>query len=161
MFKTSLLTLCLSLLMFISAAPAVVQAETTSVVLSIEKGEREYRLTLEDIKAFTPVTFETETIWTHGVQSFEGVRLKDLLDSINISNGQLRAIAVNDYAVNIPVADAVSDGPIIAYKQNGAEMSRRRKGPLWIVYPYDDKKSYQTETVYSRSIWQLDRLITQ
>ncbi|MGB1266126.1 MAG: oxidoreductase, partial [Nereida ignava] len=53
------------------------------------------------------------------------------------------------------------DGPIIAYKQNGSEMSRRRKGPLWIVYPYDDKKSYQTETVYSRSIWQLDRLITQ
>ena len=147
--------------MLISAAPAVVQAETTDVVLSIEKGQREYRLTLEDIKAFTPVVFETETIWTHGVQSFEGVRLKDLLDSINISSGQLRAIAVNDYAVDIPVADAVSDGPIIAYKQNGSEMSRRRKGPLWIVYPYDDKKSYQTETVYSRSIWQLDRLITQ
>ena len=161
MFKTSLLTVCFSLLMFISSAPTVAQAETTGVVLSIEKGEREYRLTLEDIKAFTPVVFETETIWTHGVQSFEGVRLKDLLDSINISNGQLRAIAVNDYAVNIPVADAVSDGPIIAYKQNGAEMSRRRKGPLWIVYPYDDKKSDQTETVYSRSIWQLDRLITQ
>ncbi|MGR3607464.1 MAG: oxidoreductase, partial [Sulfitobacter sp.] len=40
----------------------------------------------------------------------------------------------------------------------GSLMSRRGKGPLWIVYPYDNNPSYKTETIYSRSIWQMDRI---
>ena len=34
----------------------------------------------------------------------------------------------------------------------------RDKGPLWIIYPYDQNTDYQTEVIYSRSIWQLDRI---
>ena len=56
------------------------------------------------------------------------------------------------------MSDAVEGGPIIAYYTNGEEMSRRDKGPLWVVYPYDSDIAYQTELVYSRSIWQLDRI---
>jgi hypothetical protein len=41
---------------------------------------------------------------------------------------------------------------------NGAEMSIRDKGPLWIVYPYDASDDFRSEVVYSRSIWQLDRI---
>jgi hypothetical protein len=37
-------------------------------------------------------------------------------------------------------------------------MSIREKGPLWLVYPYDLNKAYQSETIYSRSIWQLVRI---
>jgi hypothetical protein len=37
-------------------------------------------------------------------------------------------------------------------------MSVRDKGPLWVVYPFDDVPAYQSETIYSRSIWQLDRI---
>ncbi|CAN0586856.1 unnamed protein product, partial [Ectocarpus sp. 12 AP-2014] len=60
--------------------------------------------------------------------------------------------------VEVPVEDAVEDGPIIAYLSNGKPMSVREKGPLWIVYPYDSDPKFQTEVIYSRSIWQLDRL---
>jgi hypothetical protein len=49
----------------------------------------------------------------------------------------------------------------VAYLRNGAEMSMRDKGPLWIVYPYDAKPDYQSELIYSRSIWQLDRIEVQ
>ncbi|WP_424978621.1 molybdopterin-dependent oxidoreductase [Leisingera sp. S232] len=104
------------------------------------------------------VEFETSTIWTQGVQSFEGVPLVQLVDHLGITGTTLRATAINDYAVDIPLADAVQGGPIIAYKHNGREMSVRDKGPLWIVYPYDSKTEYQSEVVYSRSIWQLDRI---
>ena len=65
---------------------------------------------------------------------------------------------MNDYAVDIPIGDARDGGPIIAYEIDGKPMSVREKGPLWIVYPYDSKTEYRTETIYSRSIWQLDRL---
>ena len=70
----------------------------------------------------------------------------------------LRARAINDYYVDIPVSDAIEGGPIIAYKMNGDVMLVRNKGPLWVVYPYDENPEYRSEVIYSRSIWQLDRI---
>ncbi|TMV61448.1 oxidoreductase, partial [Thioclava sp. BHET1] len=110
------------------------------------------------LEALPKVSFKTTTIWTEGEQSFTGVALRDVLDRLGAKGKTLKATATNDYAVKIPVSDAVSGGPIIAYLNNGKPMSLRDKGPLWIVYPYDAKPAYQTEVIYSRSIWQLDRL---
>lgn len=104
------------------------------------------------------VSIETTTIWTDGVQTFEGVPLTALMDFLQVDKGTLLASATNDYTVEVPVSDAVDDGPIIAMNLNGERMSLRDKGPLWIVYPYDAFSKYRTEVIYSRSIWQLDRL---
>jgi len=131
------------------------------VVLSVIHGAGEETYTVEDLQSMPISEFETETIWTEGKQTFKGVTLKTILDSLDIQGGELTAIAVNDYSVTIPVSDAVDDGPVIAYLQNGEPMSRRDKGPLWIVYPYDKVRAYKTETIYSRSIWQLDRLVVK
>ena len=105
------------------------------------------------------VKIATTTIWTDGVQDFTGVSLKALLDAVGVTGGTLMATAVNDYAVEIPVSDAVEGGPIVAYANGGAPMSVRDKGPLWIIYPYDSDTAYQSEVIYSRSIWQLDRIV--
>jgi hypothetical protein len=113
---------------------------------------------LAELQALPSVSFETSTIWTEGTQKFEGVPLDALLSHVGASQGSIRAVALNDYAVMIPTEDAVEDGPIVAYMQDGAEMSVRDKGPLWIIYPFDDNESYKSEEYYSRSIWQLDRL---
>jgi len=102
--------------------------------------------------------FETTTIWTDGLHTFEGVSLKTLTEMLGVEDGTLLATAINDYTVEIPVSDAIENGPIIAYLMNGEGMSVREKGPLWIVYPYDSTADYRTEIVYSRSIWQLDRI---
>ncbi len=56
------------------------------------------------------------------------------------------------------MGDAVEGGPIIAYLLNGEEMSIRDKGPLWVIYPFDSDADFRSEVVFSRSIWQLDRL---
>ncbi|MCU4655216.1 molybdopterin-dependent oxidoreductase [Roseibacterium sp. SDUM158016] len=109
----------------------------------------------EMLEALGAESFETTTIWTEGVQSFTGVPLNTVLDALGAEGETLRAIALNDYAVEIPVSDAEEGGPIVAYLQNGAPMSVREKGPLWVVYPYDANTAYQTEQIYSRSIWQL------
>ncbi len=63
--------------------------------------------------------------------------------------------------MKIPATDWVDGGPIIAYLQNGNPMSVRDKGPLWVIYPYDDNPDYQSEVTYSRSIWQLDRITVE
>lgn len=112
----------------------------------------------EMLMALPSTTFETSTIWTDGVHSFTGVSLADLGQALDLESGTLIATAINDYTVEISLTEAVEGGPIIAYLMDGATMSVRDKGPLWIVYPYDSNAAYRTEVTYSRSIWQLDRL---
>lgn len=115
-------------------------------------------LDLELLKRIGTETFTTHTIWTDGPQTFTGTPLHLFIQSMGIEGGELIATAINDYAVTVPVSDAVEGGPIIAFERNGKPMSVRDKGPLWIVYPYDAEKSYSTEQIYSRSIWQLVRI---
>ena len=50
---------------------------------------------------------------------------------------------------------------VLAFLRNGDEMSVRDKGPLWVVYPYDSTPEYQSELIYSRSVWQLARIEVQ
>jgi hypothetical protein len=113
---------------------------------------------LEMLQSMELLTFETTTIWTAGTKTFAGVSLFALLEQLGVSSGTLMATAINDYSVEIPVADINEHAPIIAFSMDGNLMSRRDKGPLWIVYPYDSDAMYRSETVYSRSIWQLDRI---
>lgn len=128
----------------------------TLLTISTDVGPKTYdRAALEEMDS---VTFRTSTIWTDGVQTFKGVSLVTLLKSADVSEGTLKAIAINDYAVEIPVSDAIEDGPIVAYARNGEIMTIRDKGPLWLVYPYDSNPDYRSEITYSRSVWQLDRL---
>ncbi len=111
------------------------------------------------LRSLSAASFTTTTPWTTGQQSFTGVPLEVLLDRLEVREGKLSATAINDYAVVIPLSDAVEAGPIVAYLHNGQEMSVRERGPLWIVYPYDATEDYRAEAIYSRSIWQLDRIV--
>lgn len=143
---------------------ATAHAQQGEVILTVTgitaadgtRGTATYDLAM--LQALPKTSFSTTTMWTQGVQNFDGVLLKDLLDLHGITTGIISATAINDYAVDIPIEDAVIGGPIIAYALNGADMSIRDKGPLWIVYPYDQNTNYQSEVVFSRSIWQLNRI---
>lgn len=131
---------------------------TVSGQLGVTNGAGAAAFDKEMLRALGTRTIETSTIWTDGVHSFTGVPLDLLLAAVEGKGSTLRATAINDYAIEIPASDAVPGGPIVAYEMDGAPMSVRDKGPLWIVYPFDSSPDYQTEVIYSRSIWQLDRI---
>ncbi|SFQ69687.1 hypothetical protein SAMN05421853_1257 [Roseivivax halotolerans] len=116
------------------------------------------RFDMEMLEAMEQVSFETTTLWTEGTSAFTGVPLAALLDRLGVTEGTIRASAINDYSIEIPVESVTETAPIVAYQLDGAAMPRRQKGPLWIVYPYDSDAAFRTEVIYSRSIWQLDRL---
>ncbi|MCA3435970.1 MAG: molybdopterin-dependent oxidoreductase [Rhodobacter sp.] len=104
-------------------------------------------------------SFATSTIWTEGVDTYEGVLLTDLLKALGATGTNVLAKALNDYEITFPVADATVEGPLLAYRANGKPMSIREKGPIWMIFPYDDVEAFRTEQTYSRSIWQLDRIV--
>ncbi len=137
-------------------APAAHAQDSPVLTTTVDDTVRSF--TIEQLKQLPAQTITTETIWTEGSQTFEGVPLAALLDELGVESGVISAQAINDYAVDIPVDEITPTAPIIAYHQNGAPMARRDKGPLWLVYPYDSSPEYQTEMIYSRSIWQMDRL---
>lgn len=156
---TAVFTSCLT-----SAQAEDLAALTGEVVLTISGNigqtgpDGSAQFDMEMLKAMPQRNFETSTIWTEGETSFVGVPLSVLLEKVGAEGATIRATAINDYAVEIPVDSISAQDPIVAYEMDGAAMSRRQKGPLWIVYPYDSDTKYQTEVIYSRSIWQLDRL---
>ncbi|WP_425098395.1 molybdopterin-dependent oxidoreductase [Tropicibacter sp. S64] len=100
----------------------------------------------------------TDTIWTTQAHRFTGVRLRDLLDYVAADGETVIAAAINEYKVEIPLSDATEDGPIVAYAIDGERMSRREKGPLWVIYPFARSPDFRTEVIYTRSIWQLSRM---
>ncbi|SEQ03381.1 hypothetical protein SAMN05428995_102377 [Loktanella sp. DSM 29012] len=156
-----------SAILILSATPLLAQdipAPQGDVLLTITGNiqmtnvDDQLQLDRDALMALDATTFETSTIWTEGVHSFQGVSLATLMEALGVTEGTIIATAINDYAVEIPVSDAVEGGGMVAYLMDDAEMRVRDKGPLWVVYPYDSDPAYRTEVIYSRSIWQLDRL---
>lgn len=102
--------------------------------------------------------FTTSTIWTEGKATYSGVLLRDLLAVAGATGTTVTLTALNDYQITMPAADAAEDGPILATRVDGKPMSVRDKGPVWLVYPYDENPAYRSEQTYARSIWQLNRI---
>lgn len=107
---------------------------------------------LEMLRQLPVQSFSTSTIWTEGEVKFSGVALSELLNLLYAKGHTIRAHAINDYSVEIPMDSVTGAYPIIAYMMEDAPIARRKKGPLWIVYPYDSNPAFQTEVIYSRSI---------
>lgn len=107
------------------------------------------------LKALPSEKFATGSIWYDGTREFEGVSLSVLMDAVGPAGAEIDAVAINDYKVSLPFPQAGERYPILAYSMDGAEMTVRDKGPIWVLYPFDSSDIYQRETIYSRSIWQL------
>lgn len=131
---------------------------TVSGAIAVTNVGPEAQFDMAMLQALPQSEFATSTLWTDGVQTFRGVALADLLARLGVTSGHLQAEALNDYSVDIPVSDAVTGGPIIAYAVNDAPLSVRDKGPLWVVYPFDKGADYSSEVIYARSIWQLAKI---
>jgi len=107
------------------------------------------------LEALPQKTFTTQTPWDDKPTRFSGPLLRDILTAVQAQGTQIKAIALNDYKVTIPVADSQKYDMVLALRMNGDLMSIRTKGPFFIVYPFDSAPELRSSTYYSRSIWQL------
>jgi hypothetical protein len=103
-------------------------------------------------------SFTTSTPWFPQPKTFTGPLLRDVLAAAGAQGALLRAVALNDYKIDIPAADAEAFDVIVARLLDGKPMAVRDKGPLFIVYPFDSRSDLRSERYYSRSAWQLRAL---
>lgn len=103
----------------------------------------------------------TRHSWADGVTVFEGVPLAAVLDAVGATGGKIRAVAINNYAVELDVAEVRKYPVILAMKADGQELRRRDRGPLWVVYPRDSFPELADEKHNFKWIWQLRTLEIQ
>lgn len=98
----------------------------------------------------------TRTPWDQDPVAFQGVRLNRFREALGIS-GNLRVTALNDYSSVIPAEDTEFN-PILATRRAGVPLSIRDKGPLFLVYPFDEFPQLSNEAIYARCVWQITRI---
>jgi len=118
-------------------------------------------LDLALLKSLPAVTVETSTPWTSGKQSFTGVRVDDLLNRLGARSQEFRALALDDYVIDVSDVDFGAHAIIIAYKRNGQYMKLRDLGPLWIIFPIDDHPQFGDPKHLAFSVWQLNAMIVR
>ncbi|WP_170979216.1 oxidoreductase [Roseomonas sp. HF4] len=117
-----------------------------------------HRLARSAVEALGQKNLVTITTWTRGPQHFAGVPLERLLGAVGARGRVLRAVALNDYAVTMPLREALDAEPFVATRQDGNPMPVRSRGPFWIVFPWSCRPDLDTARVRQWSVWQLARI---
>lgn len=142
----------------LAASAGQVRADDTRLVVDAKGNGSLMRFTDADLMALPQIAFTTSTIWTDATVQFSGPSLESVLAAAGAADGDIRMTAINDYKVDMPRAWVEPAAPIIATRIDGAPFGIREKGPLWLVFPFDSDDRFQTEEVYSFSIWQLTQI---
>ena len=105
----------------------------------------------------------TETAWSDNPITFDGVLMSAVLDVIgaNAYATKLKGKALNDYAIEVSIADAREWPTILAVKANGKYMSVRDKGPLWVVDLRHMSAQFGNDKYNACWIWQIATIEVQ
>ena len=134
---------------------------TVSGKIGVTNAGETARFDMKMLAALPQHSFTTSTPWYDRPVKFTGPLLADVLAAVKASGDTVSAIAINDYAIQIPVADTTKHKVIVARLLDDQPMPIREKGPLFVVYPFDDSAALRTSVYYERSIWQVKSLEIQ
>jgi hypothetical protein len=148
--RTCLVAVFLTLL-----SPWLALAQDRPETLPLTIGTEGYAVTVADLEKMPRTRVETTTPFLPGNTVFEGVLLRDLLKAANLTAATLKMVALNDYQVEVPAADAAQYDVIVATKVGGKYLRVRDKGPFWLIYPMDQHPELQNEATATKMIWQI------
>ncbi len=131
---------------------------TASGLIDNHNAEGIAQLDLSMLDSLPQVTITTATPWYDKTRRFTGPLARDLVKLLHAEGKQVKATALNDYSISIPLEDFEQYDVVLATRLDGKIMSIREKGPIFVIYPFDDNPELVNEAFYQRCIWQLNRL---
>jgi len=131
---------------------------TVSGQIGITNSPQGFEFDMAMLAALPQHEFRTRTPWHTGTPQFTGPLLRTVLDTVQAKGHTVRAVALNDYKVDIPASDAKDWDVIVARLVDGQPMRVRDRGPLFIIYPFDSKAELRDPRYTNRSAWQLRRI---
>lgn len=140
------------------------QACTEPVILSvygdIQRDDKPYQrldFTLSELQALTQADVTTAHPWNTQAQHYRGIDLTALLEQLFV-NQQIRSLnleGLNGFSMALEWTKINKYSPILAWQENGQLMSRRNKGPLWLMLPFDQVPELKQADFLHYMVWQL------
>ncbi len=133
-------------------------AETVLTVLvkQIGQADRTVEFSMPDLESMQQHTLLTANEFVDGMQEFRGPLVRDILAAVDATDVETaRLTAANDYTVEVSAAEFFRYDAVLALTMGGQQLSRRDKGPIWVMYPMSDHEELQDPVYNNRLIWQL------
>ncbi|NDW05121.1 hypothetical protein [Jiella pacifica] len=129
-------------------------------LVSVTAGGRTMTFSRNDLAALPQTRFETKAPWIATPAVFEGPSVAALLRAFAPEATFERAEigALDDYMVAAEVPRLVADGAIFAIRQDGAFMPVAQKGPVLVIFPFDDRPELQDKSHFGLCIWQISQI---
>ncbi|WP_299196181.1 molybdopterin-dependent oxidoreductase [uncultured Amphritea sp.] len=116
------------------------------------------RLDLAQLQRLESDTFTLQTRWSNSLNSYHGPLLSAVLNHVGAEGNHIRLTALNDYSVEFERHYMDQYEPILAWSEDGKQLSIRNKGPLWLILPHHKFPELTGEIHTGRMIWQLSRI---
>ena len=140
------------------------KANTEPVILSIygdivlDDGQyQRLDFTLSELQALAQAEVITAHPWSAEVHHYQGIDLAALLKLLfadkEIKNLNLEGL--NGFSMALEWSKISDFSPILAFQEDGNLMSRRNKGPLWLMLAYDQAPKVQQADFLHYMVWQL------
>ena len=140
------------------------QAVTEPVILSVygdmeQHGGPHQQLdfTLSELQALTQSQITTAHPWSAQAQHYSGIDLTALLEKL-FAKQQIKSLnleGLNGFSVAFEWSKINTFAPVVAWQENGQLMSRRNKGPLWLILPFDQVPEVKQADFLHYMVWQL------
>ncbi|AVP94163.1 molybdopterin-dependent oxidoreductase [Aeromonas rivipollensis] len=136
------------------------QATSSSPLLHlILPDKREIPLDEAALAALPQTEFETETPWTAGVHRYRGPTLKAMLAAQGLKDvTHVRVTGLNGYQQQFDLAPFAQVPLTLVRYQDGKPLTRRNKGPVWLLMPFSEYPEFDVSPIHSFMVWQLVRI---
>jgi hypothetical protein len=137
---------------------ALPPASTTNSVLVIETPFGKKQLNLADLER---LPMKQSTIRTSFGMSgtFQGIMLSDLLAAYGLTNtNEITLIASDDYAAVVSKSELRASPALLATRLNGKTIDDPTRGPLILLWPYQEQAALTGEKNDSEWIWSVVKI---
>lgn len=134
---------------------------TVSGAISHSNGNGVAQFDQAMLDALPQRTTVTKTPWYEGPQTFSGPLMSGLLEAVGATGETIKVTALNDYSADIPLQDVLSYPVILADRLDDTLLSVRDKGPLFVIYPFDEFRELYDEVHFGQSVWQINAIVVK
>lgn len=112
---------------------------TVSGAISVKNDGDNLLLDMATLEKFGLVKYEVSDPWLNAKNTYTGVLMSDFLKFVGASSSAttVSLTALDDYQVDIAIADIQKWPILLATQNNGAYMTIDNNGPTRIIFPYD------------------------
>lgn len=144
------------------AAALLSTAARAEPALTLVNGSQTLELSIDALGEMPQTTIATENEFVDGTVTYRGPLVRNVLSRVGLDKvDNVRFVAANDYYVDIPAKNFRDYDAILAIEANGERLSRRDKGPIWLMYPISDFPELRDPIYSRRLIWQVVKITSE